>query len=102
MAKKTGLGPVKRFGARYGRTVKHRRAKVEYEQQADHKCPYCSRTRLSRDAFGIWICRKCGSKFTAKAYTVGKPVSYVEDHVELSADFPEEKSKKVEVEEAEA
>lgn len=102
MAKKKGLGPVKRFGVRYGRTVKHRRAKVEYEQNSDHKCPYCSRTKLSRESYGIWVCKKCGSKFTAKAYSVGTPVSYVEEKVKLSADFPEEKSKKVRVEEAEA
>lgn len=92
---------MKRFGARYGRTVKHRRAKIEREQKGEHVCPYCSRPRASRIAYGIWQCRKCGSKFTAKAYTVGKPVSFVEEEVQLVADFPDEKRKKVEVEEAE-
>ncbi len=101
MAKKKGLGPVKRFGVRYGRTVKHRLAKIEVEQKSDHKCPYCSRTQVSRVAYGIWKCKKCDSKFTARAYTVGKPTSFVEVKVDLSAEFPEEKSKRVEVEEAE-
>lgn len=93
---------MRRFGARYGRTVKHRRAKIEKIQKANHKCPYCSRMRVSRLAYGIWQCSKCDSKFTAKAYLVGKPVSFVEKEVEMKAEFPDEKTKKVEVEEAEA
>ena len=93
MDRKKGLGPVKRFGVRYGRTVKHRLAKVEFEKNSAHKCPYCSKPKVSRISYGIWECRKCGNKFTARAYTVGKPTSYVEEKEDLSAEFPEEKSK---------
>jgi len=99
MANKKGLGPLKRFGARYGRTVKHKRAKVEMAQNAAHKCPYCSKMKVSRIAYGIWQCAKCDNMFTARAYTVGKPVSFVEEQVELRAEFPDEKTKTVEVEE---
>lgn len=93
---------MKRFGARYGRTVKHKRAKVERIQKGKHECPYCSSDKVSRIAVGIWKCSRCNSKFTARAYSVGKPVSYVESKEDMSAEFPEEKVKKVQVEEAEA
>ncbi len=92
-----GLGPVKRFGARYGRTVKHKRAKIEIEQNKKHKCPYCLKIGgVKKAAVGIWTCSKCNRKFTAKAYTIGKRTSLTEQAAELSAEFPELKSKKVE------
>ena len=75
---KKGLGPVKRFGTRYGRTPKHKLAKIEIEQKKRQKCPYCSRSSVKRLAFGIWKCTKCDSKFTAGAYTVGKKTVLVE------------------------
>lgn len=90
---------MKRFGVRYGRTVKHKRAKVEREQNSDHKCPYCARAKLTRVSYGIWECNKCGNKFTARAYTVGKPISFVEEETRFSAEFPEAKSKKASTEE---
>lgn len=68
MAKKA-FGPAKRFGARYGKTVRDKVSKIEREQRKLHKCPYCSYTRVKRIAAGIWQCRKCGSKFTGKAYS---------------------------------
>jgi large subunit ribosomal protein L37Ae len=72
MAKKTTYGSTKRLGSRYGKTVKDKVGKIESEQHKDHKCPYCSRVAVKREAAGIWACTKCGSKFTSKAYTVAK------------------------------
>lgn len=102
MAVKKGLGPLRRFGPRYGRTVKHKRAKVEIEQKSKHNCPYCGKPKVKRVAYGIWECSKCKNKFTARAYTVGKPVSFVEEEVQFSAAFPEAKSKRVKPAEEEA
>ena len=68
MAKKT-LGSAKRFGARYGKTVKSKVAKIEAEQRKLHKCPYCTYEKVKRQATGIWECRKCGAKFTGRAYS---------------------------------
>ena len=59
----------KRFGARYGRTIKKNFAKIEQEQRRLHKCPYCSKIAVKRLAAGIWQCKKCNEKFTSKAYT---------------------------------
>lgn len=60
-----------RFGARYGRKLRKRVTDIEAEQKKKHTCPYCSKTgSVKRLASGIWNCKKCGSKFTSKAYTV--------------------------------
>jgi len=68
MAKKYGI--TKRFGARYGTTIKLRLATVEVEQRKRHKCPYCGDVKVRRVALGIWQCSKCKAKFSNKAYTV--------------------------------
>ena len=73
MASKRRPGSVKRFGARYGRGVKLKFGKIEAEQRKKHPCPYCRAVRVKRVAAGIWECRKCGSKFTGRAYTLGTP-----------------------------
>ena len=73
MAKiKKGLGSIKRFEPRYGRTVKLKLAKIEKEQRKKHKCPYCNSMHVKRLAVGIWFCNKCKAKFTGKAYTLAK------------------------------
>ena len=68
------LGSAKRFGARYGRTVKHNFARIEKEQRALHKCPYCNNDSVKRLSAGIWECRKCNAKFAGKAYTISKKI----------------------------
>jgi large subunit ribosomal protein L37Ae len=83
MAKKQGLGSVKRFGVRYGRTVKERLAKVERVQKAAHKCPYCSYDKVKFMSVGIWNCTKCGAKFASKAYNVEKPAPVKTKQVEV-------------------
>ena len=72
---KSGLGSVKRFGARYGRKLKLKFSKIETEQRKLHKCPYCNKIAVKRVAVGIWHCKKCNAKFTGKAYSVTKKVT---------------------------
>jgi large subunit ribosomal protein L37Ae len=66
------LTSVKRFGTRYGRTLKLKYGQIETEQRKKHKCPYCSNPAVKRIAAGIWECKKCKIKFTGKAYTIAK------------------------------
>ncbi len=70
MAEQEKLGSVRRFGARYGRTTKHRFGEIEKEQRKLHKCPYCYQIKVRRVAAGIWYCKKCNAKFTGRAYSV--------------------------------
>ncbi len=63
---------TKRFGARYGRTVKHKLAKIERQSKAVYKCPYCKSQSVTKKMAGIWSCSKCDKTFTSKAYFVDK------------------------------
>ncbi len=83
-----GLGSVKRFGVRYGRTLELKLAKIEVEQKKLHKCPYCSKHKVSFVSYGIWQCSKCKSRFTARAYTVGEKLSLVEQAARMVAESP--------------
>ncbi len=66
---------VKRYGVRYGRTTKKKLGRIEAQQKAAHKCPYCHYAKVRREAAGIWHCTKCGKTFTSRAYTVTKPAA---------------------------
>jgi large subunit ribosomal protein L37Ae len=70
--KNTKHGSVKRFGTRYGRTLKNKMDKVEAMQQKEYRCPECHYEKVERLSLGIWECGKCKAKFTSKAYTVAK------------------------------
>jgi len=86
-------GSTKRFGPRYGRKLKERFGKVEAEQRKKHKCPYCSALKAKRISVGIWECKRCNSKFTGKAYSVTKKITF-----EKEEEIPEViKEKKEEV-----
>jgi len=99
-AKIDKLGSAKRFGARYGTKTKHKFAKIEKEQRKKHRCPYCNHVKVKRVAVGIWHCRKCNSKFTGKAYSVSKIISFEKTPVEEKELILEEEPEKTEEEAA--
>lgn len=82
MVTKEKAKTTRRFGPRYGRTVKLRLAKIEEEQRKKHKCPYCHKPAVKRLAAGIWFCKKCKTKFTGKAYSIAKKISFEEEKEE--------------------
>jgi large subunit ribosomal protein L37Ae len=84
MATEKKFGSIKRFGSRYGRKVKEKLAKIEEEQHKLHKCPYCRHTKVKRLAAGIWYCKKCKTKFTGKAYSIKKKITFEEEVKEES------------------
>ncbi len=83
-----GMGPVKRFGTRYGRTSRLKRSKIEIEQRRYHKCPYCGKVAVKRVSYGIWGCERCDAKFAAKAYTVGEKQSLSQEVSNFVAILP--------------
>jgi large subunit ribosomal protein L37Ae len=73
---KIGLKSAKRFGTRYGATNKLKLALIEGEQRKLHPCPKCGKIKASWQSVGIWECSKCGNKFTAKAYSITKALTF--------------------------
>tara|TARA_B100000315_G_scaffold260489_1_gene322308 strand:- start:1376 stop:1864 length:489 start_codon:yes stop_codon:yes gene_type:complete len=64
---------AKRYGVRYGRKLRDKIGSLDNEKRSNI-CPYCHYKKVDRLSAGIWLCRKCDSKFTGRAYTVGKKV----------------------------
>lgn len=90
MAKVKSLGTAKRFGPRYGKTVKEKFAKIEKEVRKKHKCPYCNNISVRRISAGIWNCSKCSKKFTGKAYSPLRRVLGKEKQKEVIEELTEE------------
>lgn len=59
-----------RFGSRHGLRVRRRLVAIELKQRKKQICIYCNKTSVKRVAYGIYICKSCGKKFTGKAYFV--------------------------------
>lgn len=62
----------KRYGVRYGRTLRKKVGILEQERRSDNICPHCRYKSVERVASGIWLCNKCKGKFTGRAYRIGK------------------------------
>ena len=68
------LSSMKRYGARYGRSLKERYSIIEDEQKTLYECPDCGKFKLKRVSRGIWQCTKCNAKVAGKAYSVSKKI----------------------------
>lgn len=75
------VGSTGKFGARYGVSIKKRVLKVNQSMKEQFNCPFCGFSRIKREAAGLFLCKKCGAKFTGGAYTpetlVGKTIRKV-------------------------
>jgi large subunit ribosomal protein L37Ae len=69
MGRTKSVGPTGRFAARYGATVRKRRAEIEIELKKPQNCPSCGYKTVKRVSVGIWRCRKCGYTFAGGAYS---------------------------------
>lgn len=62
------VGSTGRFGSKYGKKIRDRVKSIEKKKNEKYKCPSCSRTAVTREASGIWVCKKCGKKYASGAY----------------------------------
>jgi large subunit ribosomal protein L37Ae len=69
MGRTKKMGLARGLGPRYGSTVRKRYIKVMTEMRKPHSCPSCGLPRVKRESVGVWVCRKCGFKYTGGAYT---------------------------------
>ena len=79
MSEEKNIKSIKRFGARYGIKTKQKYGLIEKEQRKKHKCPYCNGISVRRISLGIWLCKRCNSKFTGKAYSITKKITFKEE-----------------------
>lgn len=61
---------LKGLGARYGIKIRKQYTKVHLTLKAKRACPKCGSYRFSRDAVGIWSCKKCRYKVAGTAYDI--------------------------------
>jgi large subunit ribosomal protein L37Ae len=98
-----------RFGSRYGVGIRKRVSKLEERKKLATLCPFCGFNKIKRIAAGLFVCTKCGAKFTGGAYEpetlIGKTIrkmvaqkSFVADATELIK-ATEEKSSYSDIEE---
>jgi len=69
---KKSSGSAKRFGTRYGRTIREKVGEIEKVLRSKQKCPFCAKNKVKRLAAGIWQCRGCSQKFSGAAYIIKK------------------------------
>ena len=62
------VGSAGKFGVRYGMRLRRKWLEVDKKQRTLHECPVCRRKSVKRLSTGIWVCRKCGTKFAGGAY----------------------------------
>ena len=65
---------TRRFGARYGSTIRKRVEKIERKKKKRYLCPNCRKRALRWVAVGLWECRNCGFKMAGAAF---EPISDV-------------------------
>ena len=65
---KSEVRHTRRFGARYGVSVKARVEEVEVKQRKKHVCPKCGFQKVKRVSTGIFSCTKCRHKYAGGAY----------------------------------
>jgi large subunit ribosomal protein L37Ae len=69
LGKKTKkVGSTGRLGARYGAKLRRRVLDIEKRRAEPQRCPSCATRALTREAVGLWSCKKCGLSFAGGAY----------------------------------
>ncbi|ERE64217.1 ubiquitin carboxyl-terminal hydrolase 22-A-like protein [Cricetulus griseus] len=70
MAKSTKkVGMVGKYGTRYGASLRKMVKKIEISQHAKYTCSFCGKTKMNRQAVGIWHCGSFMKTVTGGAWT---------------------------------
>eukprot|EP00808_Paulinella_micropora_P030385 g27658.t1 len=71
MGKRTKkVGVVRKYGTRYGASLRKVIKKVEISQHKSYVCGFCGKDTVKREAVGIWKCRVCKKVMAGGAYTL--------------------------------
>ncbi len=61
---------LKGLGARYGIKLRKQYTKIHFQLKEKRACPECGSKTFSRDAVGIWSCKKCSYTVAGTAYDI--------------------------------
>uniref|UniRef100_A0A8C8UIP6 60S ribosomal protein L37a-like n=1 Tax=Peromyscus maniculatus bairdii TaxID=230844 RepID=A0A8C8UIP6_PERMB len=53
------VGIIGKYGTRYGASLQKMVKKIEISQHAKYTCSFCGKTKMKRQAAGIWLCGSC-------------------------------------------
>eukprot|EP01071_Lankesteria_metandrocarpae_P005552 Lankesteria_metandrocarpae@DN4034_c0_g1_i2.p1 len=62
------VGIAGKYGTRYGASLRKQVKKIEMQQKARYRCPFCGKDTTRRDAVGIWQCSACRRKMAGGAW----------------------------------
>lgn len=95
MPKTRKVGPAGSLGPRYGTVARRRYSSIISALRTPRECPRCEAVAVRRQSVGIWLCRKCGHKFTGGAYVPQTELGEISRRAERRTlvEIAEEKSK---------
>ncbi len=67
--KRTKSSSAGGLGARYGRSLRSKIARIQTEARQKYPCSSCGSPKVERSSVGVWKCKKCGNTFAGGAYT---------------------------------
>ncbi|EAR95362.1 60S ribosomal protein L37a (macronuclear) [Tetrahymena thermophila SB210] len=74
MAKRTQkVGITRKYGTRYGASLRKVVKKFEITQHAKYGCPFCGKVAVKRAAVGIWKCKPCKKIIAGGAWELTTP-----------------------------
>eukprot|EP00457_Paulinella_chromatophora_P023370 gb/GEZN01026758.1/.p1 GENE.gb/GEZN01026758.1/~~gb/GEZN01026758.1/.p1 ORF type:complete len:131 (-),score=17.27 gb/GEZN01026758.1/:105-497(-) len=71
MGKRTKkVGVVRKYGTRYGASLRKQIKKIEISQHATYTCNFCGKDTVKREVVGIWKCRACKKVVAGGAFSL--------------------------------
>eukprot|EP01016_Furgasonia_blochmanni_P054529 TRINITY_DN8_c0_g1_i1.p2 TRINITY_DN8_c0_g1~~TRINITY_DN8_c0_g1_i1.p2 ORF type:complete len:166 (-),score=70.27 TRINITY_DN8_c0_g1_i1:312-809(-) len=76
MTKRTKkVGITRKYGVRYGASLRKIIKKFEIQQHAKYFCPFCGKNGMRRVSVGIWHCKPCFKTIAGGAWTLTTPAA---------------------------
>ncbi len=67
------VGSTGWMGPRYGIRIRRRVLEIDRARKAPAACPRCATVTVRRVASGVFVCRRCGTRFASNAYVFAPP-----------------------------
>lgn len=64
------VGPVGKYGTRYGSSIRKHLKKIEISQHKNYDCNFCGKKKVKRTSVGIWSCKGCNRTVSGGAWTL--------------------------------